>query len=57
LHKGNIILRKGNTILHNGNGIIQKEIAIPDYQTATLTNQVVVAGDETVADFEMVKAN
>ena len=32
------------------------EVTLLDYQTATLTNQAVVAGDETVADFEMVKA-
>ena len=31
------------------------EVTIMDYQTATLAAQVVVAGDETVADFEMTK--
>ncbi len=37
-------------------GTYTVEISIIDYQTATLTNQKVIAGDETIADFEMQKA-
>ena len=37
-------------------GIYTVEISILDYQTAKLTDQKVIAGDETIADFEMLKA-
>ena len=37
-------------------GTYTVEISILDYQTAKLTDQKVIAGDETIADFEMLKA-
>ena len=37
-------------------GTYAVEVSILDYQTATLTNQKVIAGDECIADFEMQKA-
>ena len=37
-------------------GTYTVEVSILDYQTATLSNQKVIAGDETIADFEMQKA-
>ena len=37
-------------------GTYAVEISILDYQTAKLTDQKVIAGDETIADFEMLKA-
>ena len=37
-------------------GTYTVEVTILDYQTATLPNQKVIAGDETIADFEMQKA-
>ena len=37
-------------------GTYTVEISILDYQIAKLTDQKVIAGDETIADFEMMKA-
>lgn len=37
-------------------GTYTVEISILDYQIAKLTDQKVIAGDETIADFEMLKA-
>ena len=37
-------------------GTYTVEISILDYHTAKLTDQKVIAGDETIADFEMLKA-
>ena len=37
-------------------GTYTVEISILDYQTAKLADQKVIAGDETIADFEMLKA-
>ena len=37
-------------------GIYTIEVSVLDYQTAQLKDQKVVAGDETIADFEMQKA-
>ena len=37
-------------------GTYTVEISILDYQTAKLTDQKVIAGDECIADFEMLKA-
>ena len=37
-------------------GTYTVEISILDYQTAKLTDQKVIAGGETIADFEMLKA-
>lgn len=37
-------------------GTYTVEVSILDYQTAKLTDQKVIAGDETIADFEMLKA-
>ena len=37
-------------------GTYAVEISILDYQTAKLTDQKVIAGDETIDDFEMLKA-
>ena len=37
-------------------GTYTVEVTILDYQTAKLTDQKVIAGDETIADFEMLKA-
>ena len=37
-------------------GTYTVEVSILDYQTAKLADQKVIAGDETIADFEMLKA-